>query len=81
MRTIHLNDDDCFLVIKPNMQAQINVPTQLPEDEVPDYAKYTVALTHLIAEGNKMLDWLVKEKWNELVEHYKLIREGEGLND
>jgi len=81
MRTINLNDEDCFLVIKPDMQAQINVPTQLPEDEVPDHAKYTVALTHLIAEGNEMLDWLVKQKWNELVEHYKLIREGEGLND
>jgi len=81
MRTIYLNDEDCFLVIKPDMQAEINVPTQLPEDEVLDSAKYTVALTHLISDGNKMLDELIKEKWNELVEYYKMIREGEGLND
>jgi hypothetical protein len=32
-----------------------------------------VALTHLIYEGNPILDKLVKDKWNELVESFELV--------
>lgn len=72
MRTVHLNDEDCFIVIKPDMTVLINVPTELPDNEVPLHSKYTVALTHLIHEGNELLDYVVCEKWNVLVDHYKL---------
>lgn len=74
-RTIHVPPEACFLVVYPNMQAQINVPQGLGDAEIPTHSKYVVALTHLIAEGNPMLDNLVQTKWNELVDEFKAQRE------
>lgn len=76
-RTIHVPSDACFLVVYPDMQAQINVPQGLENQEIPLHSKYVVALTHLIADGDPMLDSLVREKWNELVEVFQAHREME----
>lgn len=74
MKTIYINDEDCFLRVEPDMMATINVPKEPPENEIPFHSMYIVALAHLIAEENVMLDELVKEKWNELVDFYKHVK-------
>lgn len=56
-----------------NLMTEVNVPKELEGQEVPYHSKYVVALTHLIYEGNPILDKLVKDKWNELVESFELV--------
>ena len=74
MKTIHINDEDCFLRIEPDMMTSLNVPVENPDNEVPYHSMYVVALAHLIAEENEMLDNLVKEKWNELIDFYQHVK-------
>ena len=71
MKTIHINDEDCFIRIEPDMMASVNVPKQLPDNEIPYNSKYAVALTHLLHEQNPVLDELITHKWNELIAIYK----------
>ena len=73
-RTIHLAKDDCFIVIKPGIQVQTNVPIGFTNSEIPDHTKYTIALMHLMYERNAVLEDLVFHKWNHLVEVFNEMR-------
>jgi len=75
MRTIHLDDNDCLIIIKTDSnQVEVNVPMKFLEDEIPDNAKLCVALTHLLNDQNETLNALMKNKWNELLEYFKRMK-------
>ena len=77
MKTIHIEDGDCFIRITPDCKASLNVPLAKDlETEIPDNAKMTVALAHLITEKNSVLDDLIQWKWNELVDTFKAMKNG-----
>ena len=77
MKRIFIEDSDCFICIAPDCKASLNVPLAKDlEAEIPDNAKMTVALAHLITEENSVLDDLIKWKWNELVDTFKAMKNG-----
>ncbi len=75
-KKIIIHESDCILIIRSDMSVKVNVPTKSIEDEIPTHAMYTVALTHLINEGNEVLAELLKHKWNALVDMYNGSKNG-----